>query len=106
MAFEPLDPELEEALSKLLEGADEDGWSMFRDYVRSPEYRELKRMGMFDQTREYINGDAAVLLSYSARKYFDRKSHSDVDKGPNVPNKIASFTGTLIGAALKEYGSE
>ena len=106
MAFEPLEPELEEALSKLLEGADEDGWSMFRDYVRSPEYRELKRVGMFDQTREYINGDAAVLLSYSARKYFDRKDRANEEKGPSVPNRIASVAGTFLGAAAKEFSSE
>ena len=106
MAFEPLDPELEEALSALLEGAGDDGWSMFPRYCESAEYRELKRLGMFDQAREYIDGNAAVLLSYSARKYFDRKDRANEEKGPSVPNRIASVAGTFLGAAAKEFSSE
>lgn len=104
MGFQPLDPELEEVLSKLIEAADAEGWSPYCRISESAEYRELKRLGMFDDTREYIDGDGMVLLSYAARKYFDRKNRSGSSN--NTSNRAASIVGTFVGSAVKEFISE
>lgn len=102
MGFEPLDRELEEALSGLVAGADDDGWATFDGYIASPEYRELRRIGMFDDVREYIDGSASVLLSYRAARYFKDKERAEGPGGTGAPNRIASVAGTFAGAALKE----
>lgn len=72
MDFEPLDEELEEFLRPIVEQAAETGWADDVDFMFA-EYRELKRLGMFDSASEYYSGTARVQPTYAAMKYFERK---------------------------------
>ncbi len=72
MDFEPLDEELEEFLRPIVEQAAETGWADDVDFMCA-EYRELKRLGMFDSASEYYSGTARVQPTYAAMKYFERK---------------------------------
>ena len=59
MDFEPLDEELEEFLRPIVEEAADTGWASDVDFT-SAEYRELKRLDMFESAREYYDGTASV----------------------------------------------
>lgn len=72
MEFEPLDEELEKELANITEKASATGWADGIDFT-TPEYRELKRLGFFEETSEFFDMTARVKPTYSAMKYFERK---------------------------------
>lgn len=91
MEFEPLKEELEEALLPIVEAARDTGWAEGVDFT-TPEYRELKQLGMFESVREYYDMTAAVKPTYAAMKYFERKEKRQarhaVDAAKSIGGKI------------------
>ncbi len=78
MEFEPIDEDLEEALLHMVSDADERGCVVVPDVT--PEFNELKRLGFFAMTREYIDGSALVELTYGALRYSSKKEKWEKEK--------------------------
>ena len=106
MEFQPLDEELEDYLRPLVASARPDGSATIGCF-ESPEYRELKRLGYFADTSEYMDCTASVTLSYAAIKYFDRKEKWEADRRAGVASgiggKLADVGGSVLGAAASKF---
>lgn len=97
MDFEPLDEEIEEFLRPIVEQAAETGWADDVDFMCA-EYRELKRLGMFDSASEYYSGTARVQPTYAAMKYFERKKKWKARQRKETATKVG---GKLVEAGVK-----
>ncbi len=103
MLRDQLDQRTEAYLAELVANADEAGDVDIVDFS-TPEYRELKRLGAFDSTSEYIDMTARVTLSYSALSHIGSREREDAQPGGRgVGRKVASFLGSLVGSAIKEF---
>lgn len=95
MDFEPLDEELEEFLRPIVEQAAETGWADDVDFMCA-EYRELKRLGMFDSASEYYSGTARVQPTYAAMKYFERKKKWKTQQRKEAVAKVAEAGAGIV----------
>lgn len=95
MEFEPLDEGLEGYLRSILKGADASGAAMV-DVFDVPEYWELKRLGYFADTSEYMDCSASVRLSYGALRYFDRKEKWEAARRASAAEGIGRSLGEKI----------
>ena len=105
MDFEPLDEELEEFLRPIVEEAADTGWASDVDFT-SAEYRELKRLDMFESAREYYDGTASVQPTYAAMKYFERKKKWKAQQRKETATKVGgklAETGATIVARLHGF---
>ena len=106
-AGEELDEALESALLDMASSADGLGWVTGVD-ARSPEYRELKRLGYIGDSREYLDGTASARLSHKAMSYapMPRSGGSDDHGGPlDAAKGVASVAGSFVGGMLKELSN-
>lgn len=100
-----MDERLLSALAEIASRADASGEADVLD-VSSAEYRELKRLGMFDEAVEYMDATAHVRLSYAALRAFEESEAAAAaggDGGKGLAGRVASLLGSFFGAAAKEF---
>lgn len=90
MDFEPLEEELEEYLTELTDKA-QDG--ALNTPGKTPELKELVRLGYIEVVSEYIDGTSLVRLTYKAIKYDDRKKKWKKEKRANAAKGFAEKVG-------------
>lgn len=99
MEFEPLDEDLEGVLQVIVDRVDEYGWSDGIDYM-TLEYRELKRLGLFQEAHEYYDLTASVRPTYAAMKYFERKGRWEAERRKEKAAKLPVLSRTRLSTLL------
>lgn len=100
-----MDEKLLSALAEIASAADASGEADVPD-ISSPEYRELKRLGMFDEASEYMDATARVRLSYAALRAVEESETATAagdGGGRGLAGRVASVLGSFFGAAAKEF---
>lgn len=90
MDFEPLEEELEEYLTELT-GKAQDG--VLNTSGKTPEFKELVRLGYVEVVSEYIDGASLARLTYKAIKYDDRKKKWKKEKKVNAAKGFVEKVG-------------
>lgn len=100
-----MDERLLSTLAEIASRADASGEADVRD-ISSAEYRELKRLGMFDEVSEYMDATARVRLSYAALRAVEESETAGAaggDGGESLAGRVASVLGSFFGVAAKEF---